>query len=115
VLTDHRRFGNRRSNALSTQEWRGRDALATAGGTPALQFQPCSAEPFRVEGREGHPALRRQGGVGSKCPCAGEELVFVVLQADFELLDSFVDRVYCVNAMPAEVVSGMFEIFAGGA
>jgi len=39
------------------------------------------------------------------------KLVFVVLQANFQLLDRFVDRVHRVNAMTAEVVGSMLEVF----
>jgi len=43
--------------------------------------------------------------------CSPRKLVFVVLQANFQLLDRFVDRVHRVNAMTAEVVGGMLKIF----
>ena len=39
-------------------------------------------------------------------------LVFVVLQAGFQLLDGFVDLVNGIDAMTAEVMGGMLKIFA---
>lgn len=44
--------------------------------------------------------------------CSRRTLIFVVFQANFQLLDRFVDRVHRFNAMTAEVVGGMLEIFA---
>lgn len=53
--------------------------------------------------------------VGQECPTHTRVLpslysVFVVLQADFQLMDGLVDGVNRFHAMPAEIVGGVFEV-----